>query len=343
METLYLDAKDLETVETAAQILQNGGLVALPTETVYGLGANGLDPMAVRRIFEAKGRPQDNPLILHIAHTDQLDGLCRAVPEAARTLARLFWPGPLTLVLPCLDIIPRETTAGLDTVAIRCPRCDVTRKIIERAAVPVAAPSANRSGKPSTTTAAHVLHDMDGRIDAVVDGGPCQIGVESTIVDLSGERPRLLRPGGVAPEQLREILGDLVIDRAVTGPISNDTVVRAPGMKYKHYAPQGKVLIVSGPAERAAAYVRANFRPGDAVLCFQEELPLYAGLSPTAYGSEADAESLAHGLFAALRELDRAEIHTIYARCPEGGGVSCAVQDRLRKAAGFQTVEVEKT
>ncbi len=232
MNTLRLAADGLETVRLASGILKNGGLVALPTETVYGLGANGLDPAAVRKIFEAKGRPQDNPLILHIASPSLMDGLCRDIPDAAWELAKRFWPGPLTMVLPCRDLIPRETTAGLDTVAIRCPACLITREIIWAAGVPIAAPSANRSGKPSTTTADHVLHDMDGRIDAVVDGGPCRVGVESTIVDLSDDVPRLLRPGGVTPEELREVLGELETDRAVTGQLAEDAVVRAPGMKY---------------------------------------------------------------------------------------------------------------
>ena len=341
MRTRHLPANAPDTVSIAADILKNGGLVALPTETVYGLGADGLNPAAVRKIFEAKGRPQDNPLILHIASASELDSLCHPVPEAARELARRFWPGPLTMVLPCRSHIPRETTAGLDTVAVRCPACDVTRAIIETAGVPVAAPSANRSGKPSTTTAAHVLHDMDGRIDAVVDGGPCRVGVESTIVDLTGNRPRLLRPGGVTPEQLRQCLGALDIDRAVTSQITDGTVVRAPGMKYRHYAPQGQVLIVSGPPTEAAACIRRRFQPGDAVLCFDEELPLYDGLSPTAYGSETDTESLARGLFAALRDLDRADIKTIYARCPECGGVGFAVRNRLGKAAGFRVITEE--
>ncbi len=338
MKTLLLPASDPASARTAADILRRGGLVALPTETVYGLGANGLDPDAVLRIFEAKGRPQDNPLILHISEAARLADLCRDIPEAAWALARRFWPGPLTMVLPCRDLIPKRTTAGLDTVAVRCPRTAVTREIIRLAGVPIAAPSANLSGKPSTTTAEHVLHDMDGKIDAIVDDGPCEVGVESTIVDLSSDTPRLLRPGGITPEQLREVLGELIVDRAVTAPISQDTVVRAPGMKYKHYAPQGEVIIIAGPREKAAAYIHRHFRSGDAVLCFEEELPLYEGCRPTAYGREADTATLAHGLFAALRDLDRADVRTIYARCPEGGGVTYAVQNRLRKAAGFHIV-----
>ena len=207
--------------------------------------------------------------------------------------------------------------------------------------MPIAAPSANRSGKPSTTTAAHVLHDMDGRIEAILDGGPCEVGVESTIVDLTGERPRLLRPGGVTPEELRALLGELDIDRAVLGRISNDAVVRAPGMKYKHYAPSAEVYIISGSSEAAARYIRRRFGPGDAVLCFAEELPLYDGCNPTAYGSENDVRTLSAGLFAALRDLDRPDIRTIYARCPEGGGVAYAVGNRLKKAAAFRVVDAE--
>ncbi|MCI8525743.1 MAG: threonylcarbamoyl-AMP synthase [Oscillospiraceae bacterium] len=342
MRTLLLPAGAAGTVETAAEILKQGGVVAVPTETVYGLAADGLNPEAVLKIFEAKGRPQDNPLILHVAEAEAVEAVCHDIPAAARELAARFWPGPLTMVLPCREVVPRRTTANLDTVAVRCPRNAVTRAIIRAAGVPLAAPSANRSGKPSTTAAAHVLHDMDGRIDAIVDGGPCQVGVESTIVDLTGDRPRLLRPGGVTPEQLREVLGELVVDRAVTAQVARDAVVRAPGMKYRHYAPQGQVLIVSGGPEAAAAYVRRRFAPGDAVLCFEEELPLYAGCNPTAYGREADTESLARGLFAALRDLDRADIRTIYARCPQGGGITWAVRNRLGKAAGFRVVGAEE-
>lgn len=338
MKTQYFDAAAPGTAAAAAEIIKQGGLVAVPTETVYGLGADGLNPDAVLKIFEAKGRPQDNPLILHIAEPAQMEKICHDIPPEAWVLARRFWPGPLTMVLPCRSIVPRRTTANLDTVAVRCPRCAVTREIIRLAGVPVAAPSANRSGKPSTTTAQHVFDDMDGRIDAIVDDGPCEVGLESTIVDLSGGTPRLLRPGGVTPEQLQAVLGRLTVDRAVTAQIDKDAVVRAPGMKYKHYAPQGEVIIVAGSSARAAGYIRRHFAPGDAVLCFEEELPLYEGCSPRAYGREADTATLAHGLFAALRELDRAEIRTIFARCPEGTGVTYAVQNRLKKAAGFHIV-----
>ena len=207
--------------------------------------------------------------------------------------------------------------------------------------VPIAAPSANISGKPSTTTAQHVFHDHNGKIDAIVDGGPCRVGVESTIVDLTDERPRLLRPGGITPEQLMEVLGDLVIDKAVTAQIDKDAVVKAPGMKYRHYAPQEPVVIVAGSREKAAQYIHRHFVPGDRVLCFQEELPLYRDCNPLAYGKEAEVETLSAGLFAALRELDDASIHQVYARCPVGGGVAYAVQNRLKKAAAFHIVDAE--
>lgn len=280
-------------------------------------------------------------MILHVTGPEQLPRFCHDIPDAAYLLAQRFWPGPLTMVLPANACVPRRTTGGLSTVAIRCPKTAVTREIIRLAGVPIAAPSANLSGKPSTTTARHVLDDHDGRIDAVVDGGPCAVGVESTIVDLTEARPRLLRPGGVTPEELTQVLGDLVIDPAVTAPLRQDAVVRAPGMKYRHYAPQEPVLIVSGSREKAAAYIRAHFSPGDRVLCFEEELPLYEGCDPLSYGREADVASLSAGLFAALRILDSPSVGKVFARCPVGGGVAYAVQNRLQKAAAFHIVDAE--
>ena len=343
METLILHEADENAAAIAAKLLREGELVAIPTETVYGLGADGLNEAAVRRIFVAKGRPQDNPLILHISEPAELNRYCHDIPACAWVLAERFWPGPLTMVLPVRPLVPKRTTAGLCTVAIRCPQTEITREIIRLAGVPVAAPSANLSGKPSTTTAAHVLHDYgkNGPLAAIVDAGPCSVGVESTIVDLTGARPRLLRPGGVTPEALLAVLGELDIDKAVTAQISNDTVVRAPGMKYKHYAPKAQVTIVEGSRTAAARYIRARCGARDAVLCFQEELPLYAGCRAIAYGQEAEPSTLSAGLFAALRELDRDEIDRIFARCPTGGGVAYAVRNRLRKAAGFATVNAE--
>lgn len=342
MNTRILDSKAPETLALSAEIIRSGGLLGIPTETVYGLGANGLDPDAVLKIFEAKGRPQDNPLILHVSGPEQVELFCHDIPEMAWVLMEKFWPGPLTLVLQARDNVPRRTTAGLDTVAIRCPDHDLTRAIIGAAGVPIAAPSANISGKPSPTTAQHVYHDMQGKIEAIVDGGACSVGLESTIVDLTGETPRLLRPGGVTPEQLREVLGEILIDKAVVGEISQEEIVRAPGMKYIHYTPAGEVIIVTGTAENAARYILRRLGPQDRVLCFREELRLYPPEAAMTYGEEAKPETLARGLFAALRELDSKEIKTIYARCPMGGGVTYAVANRLKKAAGFHIVEGDK-
>ena len=293
------------------------------------------------KIFQAKGRPQDNPLILHIANAQQMELFCHDIPENAWRLSDAFWPGPLTMVLPARDVVPKCTTANLPTVAVRCPDCEITRKIISQAGVPVAAPSANISGKPSTTTAQHVYHEHNGKIPLIVDGGPCRVGVESTIIDLTETPPRLLRPGGITPEQLTEVLGEITVDKAVIAQIDHDAVVKAPGMKYRHYAPQCQVLIVSGSREQAANYIHKVWKTGDRVLCFREELPLYEGCAPLAYGEEANVDTLSAGLFDALRVLDDPNVKTVYARCPEGGGVAYAVQNRLKKAAAFQIIHPE--
>ena len=341
MNTLYLSARDAATPSVAAEIIKNGGLVAIPTETVYGLGADGLNPEAVAKIFVAKGRPQDNPLILHIAEAKDMEKFCHDIPQAAYRLAEKFWPGPLTMVLPAKACVPKCTTAGLSTVAVRCPDNAVTREIIRLAGTPIAAPSANISGKPSTTTAAHVLHDHDGRIDAIVDGGACRVGVESTIIDLTDEKPRLLRPGGITDHQLVEVVGDLDIDKAITQSVAQDAVVKAPGMKYRHYAPACEVIVVTGSKESAAKHIAEHFQPGNRVLCFEEELEIFAPFNPIAYGKESDLDSLMAGLFAALRELDDPSIGTVYARQPNGCGKAFAVQNRLLKAAGFRIVDAE--
>ncbi|MBR2937469.1 MAG: threonylcarbamoyl-AMP synthase [Oscillospiraceae bacterium] len=339
MKTLYLPALGAETPALAAELINNGELVAIPTETVYGLGADGLNPDAVAKIFIAKGRPQDNPLILHIADAKDMEKFCHSIPAVAYTLAEKFWPGPLTMVLPAKDCVPKCTTAGLPTVAVRCPDCEVTREIIRRSGVPIAAPSANISGKPSTTTAQHVLHDHDGKIAAIVDDGPCRVGVESTIIDLSDDRPRLLRPGGITEHQLVEVVGDLIIDKAITESVANDAVVKAPGMKYRHYAPACEVIVVTGSKEAAAKYIEKHYKPSNRVLCFEEELDIFAPFNPLAYGKEKDVDSLMAGLFAALRELDDPAIGTVFARRPNGSGKALAVQNRLLKAAGFRTVD----
>lgn len=277
-------------------------------------------------------------MILHICGAEQMEDLCHSIPPAAYALAEAFWPGPLTMVLPAKDTVPLSTRAGLPSVAVRCPDCEVTRNIIRLSGVPIAAPSANISGKPSTTTAQHVLHDHDGRIDCIVDGGPCRVGVESTIVDLTEEKPRLLRPGGIGPEQLYAVLGEFIIDKAVTESVAQDAVVKAPGMKYRHYAPDCNVLIVEGDLPAALSYVKKHWTPGNRVLCFEEELEAFAPFAPLAYGKERDPDTLMAGLFAALRTLDDPAIGTVFARSPRGSGKALAVQNRLAKAAGFHYV-----
>ena len=338
METKRLSQQD---IQTAADLLRIGGLVGIPTETVYGLGANGLDPAAVGRIFQAKGRPQDNPLILHIPGADWLERYCRDIPAAAYELARRFWPGPLTMVLRRRDNVPDQVTAGLDTVGMRCPAHPLCRAVIQAADVPVAAPSGNTSGRPSPTTAAHMLEDMDGRIDAILDGGPCAVGVESTIVDLTCTPPRLLRPGGITLEQLRAALGEVAVDPAVTRLMGAGERPRAPGMKYRHYAPKAPVTVVTGAPERSAAYIAAHAGPGDGVICFEEFLPMYAGgARPVmSLGPAGDKGEQARRVFDALRAFDHTAVSAIWAQCPDSGGIGLAVTNRLNKAAGFHIVE----
>ena len=342
MNTLILPASHPEAAQTAARLIREGELVAIPTETVYGLGANGLSETAVPKIFAAKGRPNDNPLILHVWDASQVDELCHSIPDAARALMAAFWPGPLTIVLPAKPCVPKCTTAGLSTVAVRCPDNAVTREIIRLAGVPIAAPSANLSGKPSTTTAEHVYHDHAGKIPLIIDGGACAVGVESTIIDMTDTTPRLLRPGGISPEELYAVIGECIIDKAVTSAVDQDEIVKAPGMKYRHYAPDCQVIIVEGDLPAAKQYISSHWQPGNRVLCFEEELPFFADFAPLAYGRQDDIDSLLAGLFAALRQLDDPTIGTVFAREPQGSGRALAVQNRLGKAAGFRRVNPRK-
>ncbi len=258
----------------AAQILLDGGLVAFPTETVYGLGANGLDDAAARKIYAAKGRPSDNPLILHISAATELKPLVRKVPETARKLMEAFWPGPLTMIFDKSDIVPYSTTGGLDTVAVRMPDDPVANRMIALAGVPVAAPSANLSGRPSPTTAQHVIEDMNGRIDMILDGGPVGIGVESTIIDVTGEIPMLLRPGAVTMEMLRDVVGEVAVDPAIAGPVAADVKPKAPGMKYRHYAPKAELVLVEatrpGGGEAAVSGGRASMTTAEQETAFSD-------------------------------------------------------------------------
>ena len=349
MQTLYFDLRDTkgpqkgveEKISAAAKILRDGGLLGIPTETVYGLAANGLDPAAVKRIFEAKGRPQDNPLILTIPGQQWLPRYCRDIPPLAYVLARKFWPGPLTMILKCrTDVVPSVITAGLDTVAMRCPAHPVTAAIIREAGVPVAAPSANTSGRPSCTTAQDVLEDMDGKIDAIFDGGACAVGVESTIIDLTCTPPRLLRPGGLPLESLQEVLGEVAVDKAVLSLLKDGEKPRAPGMKYRHYAPHAPVTVVTGDAARAAQYIRAHVGANAGVICFSEYTALFADCCCHDLGSVADKAEQARRVFDALRQFDHEPVTEIFAQCPDPTGLGLAVSNRLKKAAGFHVVEV---
>ncbi|WP_312645275.1 L-threonylcarbamoyladenylate synthase [Hydrogenoanaerobacterium sp.] len=327
-------------LDEAASILASGGLVAIPTETVYGLAANAKDEAAVKSIFEAKGRPQDNPLIVHICDLAMLAEIVREVPESALKLADRFWPGPLTIILPKSDAIPSVTSAGLDTVAVRFPKHAVARELIRRAGVPVAAPSANLSGSPSTTTAQHCIHDLMGRVDAIVDGGDCEVGVESTVITLVGGTPKLLRPGYVTLEQLREVLGEVLVDKAVTDQPDPDAKVASPGMKYKHYAPQCRVILVEGTQAQYADYVNSHHAEGEFALCYNEDVP-FLDCPSIAIGSEQDEAAQAAKLFDSLRRLDEEGAQVVYARCPNQTGVGLALYNRLIRAAAFQVVRTE--
>lgn len=337
MKTEKLTAAD---VEQAAAILTRGGLLGIPTETVYGLGANGLDPEAVAHIFEAKGRPQDNPLILHVPSAQWLERYCQHIPDAAYTLAERFWPGPLTMILERRPVVPDVVTAGLDTVGMRCPAHPVCRAIITAAGVPVAAPSGNTSGRPSPTNMADMLEDMEGKIDGIVDGGPCSVGVESTIIDLTEQPPRLLRPGGVTLEELRDALGEVAVDPAVTRLMGAGEHPRAPGMKYRHYAPKAPVTVVKGDAAATAAYIQAHLGEGEGVVCFDEYAGLYAGHTVEKLGPAADKAAQARNVFDALRAFDGTDVTAIWSQCPDEGGIGLAISNRLNKAAGFHIVDL---
>ena len=341
METIIFHPEtDKNAIEEAAAILRRGGLLGIPTETVYGLGADGLNEDAVRRIFLAKGRPQDNPLILHVPDAGWLERCCTDIPPAAYALAERFWPGPLTMILPRRDCVPLRTTGGLDTVGVRCPDHPVTRAIIAAADTPVAAPSGNTSGRPSPTCARHMMEDMMGKIDGIVDGGDCAVGVESTILDLTVQPPRLLRPGGLPLEELEAVLGEVAVDKAVRQRLEDGEKAKAPGMKYRHYAPRAAVTVVTGTPRRSAAYIREHLPAGAGVICFDEYAPLFAGHIVHRLGSQEDKLAQAQHVFDALRTFDDTDVTAIFAQCPDESGLGLAVGNRLKKAAGFHTVDV---
>ncbi len=337
MTTLYLSDKQ-EDILRAAHILRNDGIVAIPTETVYGLAGNALKGSCVKKIFEAKGRPSDNPLIVHISDISQWAPLVKAIPESALALAENFWPGPLTIILPKSDIIPDEICGGLDTVAVRMPSDKTARAIVDACGFPLAAPSANTSGKPSPTAAQHVKADLEGRIDALVDGGECSVGIESTVISLATDIPRLLRPGGITPSMLTDVLGEIVIDDAVYNKLQDGAVAASPGMKYKHYSPGAEVILIKSTYDKYIKYAQEKADENTALLCFEgEEIK---GIKCVTYGKKDDPSSQAKHIFDALRRLDEIKAEKVFARFPENDGVGLAVFNRLVRAAGFNIIEL---
>lgn len=331
--------KDINDIKTAAEILLGGGIVAIPTETVYGLAADAFNDEAVRNIFVAKGRPQDNPLIVHISSFEQIYSLAREVPDSAKKLADKFWPGPLTVILPKKDTVPDVTSGGLDTVAIRMPSHPVANRIIELSC-PLAAPSANISGFPSPTSFEHVEADMMGRADAICDGGDCAVGVESTVITLATEAPVLLRPGGVTLEQLREVLGEVRVADAVLNPMKKDEKAESPGMKYKHYSPKAELTVVRGNIKEFVSF--ASSSDFDSILCFEGEEELFEDKITVTFGSVNDPLSQAQRLFDALRELDEKGAKRVIVRSPSKNGVGLAVCNRLYRAAAFRFIDAFK-
>ena len=374
--------KDEELGE-AAGILRSGGLVAFPTETVYGLGGNALDEDAAGKIYAAKGRPSDNPLIAHVSCMEEVAPLVKEIPEAGRKLMEAFWPGPLTMIFPKSEKVPYGTTGGLDTVAIRMPDDPVANRLIALAGVPVAAPSANTSGRPSPTTADHVWQDMNGRIDMIIDGGPVGIGVESTIVDVSSAVPAVLRPGAITMEMLEEVLGEVSVDPAILGPLSADVRPKAPGMKYKHYAPKADLTLVepgtgteresgaeqvTGAEQKTGAdwntgaapetgldetqlqamirkvrelsreKIEAGYKVG--VICTDESRGCYTDGEVRSIGARKSQASVAHNLYALLREFDDLGVDYIFSESFPKDHLGQAIMNRLSKAAGYKIVKV---
>ncbi len=353
METkiIQITKENIEaTTKEAAKVWADGGLVAFPTETVYGLGGNGLNKEASKKIYAAKGRPSDNPLILHIAEMNQFYPLVKTgnakIIARAEALADAFWPGPLTMILPKADDIPYETTGGLDTVAIRMPSHPAAQALLQACRLPIAAPSANLSGRPSPTSASHVIEDMDGRIEMIIDGGDVGIGVESTIIDLTGDVPMLLRPGFVTPEMLQQVLGTIETDAAVYHQVGKDVHPKAPGMKYRHYAPKASMVLVEGVQDQVIDYINEETKKKReqgmriGVMATNESKDQYQADVVLSVGSRSAMDSVAHNLFRVLREFDEENVDFIYSESFDASGCGFAVMNRLLKAAGHQVVRL---
>ena len=337
-----------EIIQTAAKILQEGGLVAFPTETVYGLGGNGLDSEACEKIYLAKGRPSDNPLILHISEREELDAIVREVSPAAQKLMDAFWPGPLTMIFLKKDIVPDKATGGLDTVAVRFPNHPVARAIIKAAGLPIAGPSANSSGRPSPTRASHVEFDLNGKIDMIVDGGAAEWGLESTIVDVSGEVPMILRPGAITKEMMEEVVGHVEVDPAILDKPGADLKPKAPGMKYTHYSPNADVVLVKGEMAAVAAEINRlveierylGLKTG--VLATEETKHLYDADVVLSLGSRDHLEEVGANLYKYLRKFDFLDVNRVYSEVFPEEGEGMAIMNRLNKAAGYHVIDMDK-
>lgn len=339
---------DERMIEKAASILQKGGLVAFPTETVYGLGANGLNAQACKKIYEAKGRPSDNPLILHISELDELDQIVKETPTLAKKVIEAFWPGPITLIFPKADCVPHEITGGFETVAVRFPSHILAQKIIHKAGFPIAAPSANSSGKPSPTRASHVVFDLDGKIDMIVDGGSTEVGLESTILDMTQEKPILLRPGAITKEMIQSVIGEIDVDPAVLSKPTKDFVPKAPGMKYTHYSPKAEVILVKGNLQKTVEKINELCAQGQesgkkiGIMATEQTKQFYHNATVLVVGDREKPETIGTNLFKILRKFDFLEIDVVYSEVFEETGEGAAIMNRLNKAAGYQFIEADK-
>lgn len=347
MQTINPESFRDEELEEACRILQKGGLVAFPTETVYGLGGDAMYSEVSAKIYAAKGRPSDNPLIVHIADMDALEDIAQSVPEAAVKLADHFWPGPLTMIFPKKEAVPKSTTGGLETVAVRMPSHPVARALIRESGVYIAAPSANTSGRPSPTKAEHVKEDLDGRIDMILDGGAVGIGLESTIVDLSTGVPTILRPGYITGEMLEDVLGEVQVDPAILSQKMNPNIVaKAPGMKYRHYAPKGQMTIIEGDTGKVVDEINRLVKEKTdegcsvAVIATEETKDAYACANVRSVGSRATEGSIAAGLYDILREMDHIGAEYIYAESFEKDTLGKAIMNRMLKAAAYHVIKV---
>lgn len=337
---------DMEVIKEAAEILRSGNMVAFPTETVYGLGANALDEDASRKIYEAKGRPSDNPLIVHVSNENQVKKLVKNIPENAKKLMDAFWPGPLTLVFNKSDLVPYGTTGNLDTVAVRMPNHKIALELIEYSDVVIAAPSANTSGRPSPTTAKHVMDDLSGRISMIIDGGSVGIGIESTIVDVTEDIPMILRPGYISKKMLEDIVGKVEMDKAILGPMTEDAKPKAPGMKYRHYAPKADFKMVRGEQSKVADYINVEaeqliekgFKVG--IIASDETVNNYKCGDIVSIGSREDEITISRNLYRVLRDFDDKKIDYILGETFENDELGQAIMNRLMKAAGYNVEDV---